>query len=282
MTLDTAKPTDARLTQRASHFNFGRNWANFARSLDEERIALAVASLERLLPRDLLAGASMLDIGSGSGLSSLAALRLGARRVVAIDLDEEAVETSRAVLARFAPQAGWEVRRASVFDLADGTWPQFDLVHSWGVLHHTGDLSRAIELAAGRVAPKGTLALALYRRTPIDRFWIAEKRFYTAAPPFIQATMRGLFKAGYLAGLVATGRNPVRYVRDYGAARGMRWSNDVHDWLGGYPYEAVDAAEVTRTVDRLGFSANLVIERPLPAFGLFGAPCNEYRFKRRT
>ena len=261
-------------------FDFGRNWADFARSVDEAHVARAVTSLQRLVDRHHLAGKTMLDIGSGSGLSALAALRLGARRVFAVDLDPNSVETTRSLLGRFAPGENWEAVPLSVFDLDRGAWPLFDVVHSWGVLHHTGNLSKALRIAADRVAPGGVLAIALYRRTRLDRFWSWEKRFYAAAPAASRRVIRAVFKGAYLAGLAARGRAPRDYIRNYGGERGMSWSHDVDDWLGGYPYEPIDAGEVQRELESAGLVLDLVIERPVRAQGLFGAPCNEYRFLR--
>ena len=265
----------------ASHFRFGENWAAFAASITEDNVARAVDSLTRILPRDLLAGRELLDIGSGSGLSAVAALRLGARHVTAIDIDRDSVATSRAVLERFAAPQTFTVSEASVFDLAARNFATFDVVHSWGVLHHTGDLVGALTAAAQHVRNEGTFAVALYRRTPMDAFWVSEKRIYTAGSNSLQKGIRGVFKASYLAGLIATGRNPARYLREYRTERGMNWSHDVHDWLGGYPYEAIEAAELEALLAAQGFQLEHAVERPVQVFGLLGAPCNEYRFSRR-
>jgi len=57
---------------------------------------LCLAALEALADRGLVAGTRVLDVGSGSGILSIAAARLGAREVLAVDLDPIAVEATTA------------------------------------------------------------------------------------------------------------------------------------------------------------------------------------------
>ena len=127
----------------ATHFEFGRNWSGFSELIDESRVTQAVEGLERLAGSTALAGKSFLDIGCGSGLHSLAALQLGASRVLALDLDPHSVATARHVLSRFAADAECEVREQSVFTLDPQQLGVFDVVYAWGSLHHTGALHEA-------------------------------------------------------------------------------------------------------------------------------------------
>lgn len=224
-------------------FAFGRNWRSFVGGVGEDRVAASVAGLRALLRRADLTGASFLDIGCGSGLSSLAARRMGAR-VVAFDYDADSVTASEALRARLAPgDAGWRIERGSALDAAYmESLGRFDVVHSWGVLHHTGDMARGLELAAARAAPGGLLALAIYNdQGRASRGWARIKRAYVRGG---RATRAALLAAGTVRlwgptaarDLLAHG-DPTRSWRAYGRERGMSAWHDVVDWIGGWPFE---------------------------------------------
>jgi 2-polyprenyl-6-hydroxyphenyl methylase/3-demethylubiquinone-9 3-methyltransferase len=258
-------------TQRSAHFEFGKNWESYASLIDDDRLATAIAAT-RILCGDL-AGKSFLDIGSGSGLFSKSALRLGAQRVVAVDLDENSVAATRKVLAD--EPGDWTVRQASVFDLADLGLGTFDVVYSWGVLHHTGDLWRAIDCAARLVAPGGRFAFSLYERTPLCGLWEREKRFYSKAPGAVQKLLQAAYLVPFAGGSLVAGRNPFRRRR-----RGMDTMHDIHDWLGGYPYQPTDAAEVDAALTALGFERAYHKPVKVHLAGLFGTGCSEYVYTR--
>lgn len=269
------------LRQVESHFAFGENWKDFARTLSEESVAEAVRGMAKLFPADAIRGRTFLDIGCGSGLSMLAALRLGALSAVGLDIDPNSVEAARTVLQSHARDREWSTKVASIFDLSperDGT---YDIVHSWGVLHHTGEMWLAIGKAAALVAPDGYLALALYRKTPLCAFWRQEKKFYSRSNRFMQEAIGFAYRTVYCAALIASGRSPARYVRDYKSARGMNWSNDVHDWLGGYPYESVTPEQVSEFLESQGFTIVRAFVKPAVAGGLFGSHCDEFVAVRR-
>src|SRR6476620_5141731 len=128
-------------------FEFGEHWSSFLRLVDEERVHAAEVSLAEMLGRDDLSGQRFLDIGCGSGLFSLAARRLGAR-VHSFDYDRQSVACTVHLRERFfAHDAGWTVQQGSALD-ADylASLGQFEVVYSWGVLHHTGNMQRAFML----------------------------------------------------------------------------------------------------------------------------------------
>jgi SAM-dependent methyltransferase len=262
------------LTDRESHFEFGENWRDYAKSVDQKRIDAAIEGLQRLFP-DGLSGKTFLDIGCGSGLHSLAALSLGAASVTATDIDENSVETTHELLTKFAPGAKWTATKISVFEMSPAQTGTFDVVYSWGVLHHTGDMWRAIETAAALVKPGGLYSIAIYTKSPRYEFWRKEKKFYKSSPRFVQAILRAVYMSAFLGFLPVTGWDPIGFVRNFKQNRGMNWSTSVHDWLGGYPYEAASPQEIHSKLTALGFS-NLRSFELDPEHGFWSEGCSEY------
>ncbi|MCD6679528.1 MAG: class I SAM-dependent methyltransferase [Burkholderiaceae bacterium] len=274
--------TDQALLSADSHFAFGKNWLDYAQKIDEQKIGQAVSDLHRLSGRNSFDGLTFLDIGCGSGLHALAAIRMGALRVVGVDIDTDSVEASRGTLARFAPEADARFECVSVFSMSPEAFGGFDLVYSWGVLHHTGDMYRALTVAAHLVRPGGGLMVALYKKTPFCGMWRVIKRWYSSASPDSQRRARRV-RLG-LQRLISRlkGRNLNAYVRNYGENRGMDFANDVHDWMGGYPYESISPEDCRAFFGELGFRLEReFVQKPgryLP--GLLGSGCDEYAFTR--
>ncbi|MET3908973.1 SAM-dependent methyltransferase [Bradyrhizobium sp. S3.3.6] len=265
------------LTDRKAHFEFGANWRDYVKTVDRARIDSAIAGLRKLFPEGL-AGKTFLDIGCGSGLHSLAALLLDAAAVVATDIDENSVAATRELLEKYVPNEKWEVKVVSVFDASPDSLGTFDVVYSWGVLHHTGEMWRAIEKAATFVRPTGQFALAIYAKTPLDFAWKFEKRIYSSSPASMQRVMRLSFIAVLMAAKAARGRNPMALFR-VPLSRGMSLSHDVHDWLGGYPYETATANDLNSRISALGFTQLRSFRIP-DSVGLFGSGCHEFVFTK--
>jgi len=148
-------------------FSFGKNWFQFIKRLTPQIVASAELDLKNWLPG--LAGKRVLDVGSGSGLSSLAFLRLGAAEVVSFDYDKYSVAATMRLRENRSQGGGWgggtwHVFRGSVLD-SSFVWHlgRFDIVFSWGVLHHTGQMHRALANLAPVVRPDGMLMVTLYQ-----------------------------------------------------------------------------------------------------------------------
>jgi SAM-dependent methyltransferase len=232
-------------------FEFGRNWANFLASLDEDRIAQAQRSLVEWLETDSLRGRSFLDIGCGSGLFSLAARRLEAS-VYSFDYDPQSVECACRLRARYYPHDGsrWTVEQGSVVDrrYVDGLG-RHDIVYAWGVLHHTGDMWRALDHAALPVAPHGgRLFLAIYNdQGGTSRRWRMVKKFYNSGSAGRTAAVATIIPYWIGRGLIADLaqlKNPLKRYTDYRLSRGMARTTDWLDWLGGYPFEVAKPEEI--------------------------------------
>ncbi len=263
-----------------THFAFGKNWASYAALIDKAQIEEAKRGLLRLIPAEALRGKSFLDIGCGSGLHALAAAELGVGRIMAIDIDPDCVATARALLCDNNISIPWAVETLSVFDLDARHHRAFDIVYSWGVLHHTGSMWEAVVKAASMVAPNGLLAIALYRRTHMDPFWKLEKRLYAHAPKVVQRMVSASYIAMFRLAMLSRRRSFGQYVASYKSSRGMDFYHDVHDWLGGYPYETALAPEIEAKLTHLGFEAERVFALPVQ-LGIFGSGCDEYVYRSR-
>lgn len=263
----------------ALRFEFGRNWAAYlSGAFGPARLEAATKSLVALIGQSDLEGRTFLDIGSGSGVVSLAALRLGAT-VTSLDYDPESVACAEQLRSSFSSLGRWTILRGSILDTAlVDRLPMADIVYSWGVLHHTGALWPAVRLAASRVLPGGLFCIAIYNKVERSvggsRSWAAIKRTYVRMPRPIKTMMQWTYGAAKSAMLMIRLRNPVTVAHEYQRERGMSLWHDWIDWLGGYPYEYASAGEVFAFGrDELGFE--LVRMNTTSSLG-----CNEFVFRR--
>ena len=239
-------------------FKFGANWLRFLSTVDEDRIREAVASLSRMLKVEDLGGKRFLDIGCGSGLFSLAARRMGAT-VQSFDFDGESVACTRELKRRFSSDdGGWAIEQGSVLDASYvRSLGEFDVVYSWGVLHHTGDMMTALENATIPVSRGGRLYIAIYNDQGIlSAFWKQVKKTYCTGAlgrgAVLSVFVPLFFLRSVAVGLIKYG-NPVAQFSRYENQRGMSIYHDWIDWLGGYPFEVATPEWVENFYSARGF-----------------------------
>jgi len=260
-------------------FEFGKNWKNFLKNLTPEKIAIAKSSLVNLIGEESLKDKTFLDIGSGSGLFSLSAYNLGAK-VKSFDYDEFSVEATRYTKNKFSSNdLDWSVERGDVLDdKYIDELGQYDIVYSWGVLHHTGNMYKALDNAAKCVSEKGMLVVAIYNTQMQTPIWRSIKKFYVKSPKFIKLLMNYIFTAYTFTGLFIFDllrlRNPIK--RHTQLRRGMNFYIDVIDWIGGYPFETAKPEEIVLFYKERGFS----LENMVTVGGTQG--CNEFVFKKHS
>lgn len=265
---------------RGERFKFGENWSRFLEVLNDERILEAEKSLKQMLEVEDLAHKSFLDIGSGSGLFSLAARRLGAR-VHSFDYDPQSVACTRELKRRYFPgDADWTVEEGSILDRDYlETLGKFDIVYSWGVLHHTGAMWQALENASLPVADGGRLFIAIYNdQGGKSRRWRKVKQLYLSGAlgkNLVSALFIPYFVFGGLAADLLRARNPVTRYTEYKRSRGMSRIHDWFDWLGGYPFEVARPEEIFEFYRDRGF----VLEKLITAGGGLGN--NQFVFAKR-
>ncbi len=265
---------------QGERFDFGQNWTTFLSLLSEQRIAGAADSLQAALETTDLRGRRFLDVGSGSGLFSLAARRLGAS-VHSVDYDPKAVACTQELKHRFFPDdADWQVEEGSALDEAYlKTLGLFDVVYSWGVLHHTGDVWRALGNMIPLVAPGGKLFLAVGNdqgRPSLQ--WARVKRAYNRLPKRLKflvlwpAFLR-LWGPTLLRDTLKG--KPLASWRGYGGVRGMSPWIDVVDFVGGYPFEVATPEAVFSFFRQKG----LTLTQMTTCVG--GHGCNEFVFVKQ-
>lgn len=267
--------------KKVRSFSFGKNWQDFLKALDDERIENAKISLVDFLGgEEKIKDKTFVDIGCGSGLFSLAAYKLGAAKVVSVDVDEFSVACTNHLREKEKNPQNWEIKQGSALDESFiKSLGQFDIVYSWGVLHHTGDMYSALKNVSSLINPEGVFYLAIYNRNKnrlkegTSNLWIRIKRTYNESSFIVKKVMEYVYIVYFFMGSLLMLRNPLKQIKEHGSDRGMNWYNDVIDWLGGHPYEFAGPDEIINFFGKRNILCKKLIYRE-------GIGCNEYLLKR--
>jgi 2-polyprenyl-3-methyl-5-hydroxy-6-metoxy-1,4-benzoquinol methylase len=259
-------------------FAFGKNWQRFLENLDEERVVRAESSVRSALQIEDLQGKTFLDVGCGSGLFSLAARRLGAR-VASFDYDPDSVACARYLKnSFFSGDADWRIERGSALDQAYlRKLGRFDVVYSWGVLHHTGAMWEALENMVALVKPGGTLFIAIYNdQGKKSGIWRLIKKMYNRTPENLRSLISWPVGGAIWVGMTAVDLlrlHKPRALSSNSSPRGMSFWIDIIDWVGGYPFEVASVNQIEQFYKQRGFS----LEKLISCGRKLG--CNEFVFR---
>jgi len=261
-------------------FEFGKNWKDFIeRHYNQDLVDVSKRHILGVLKRGDLKGLRVLDIGCGSGLHSMAMFQAGVTALHSFDYDPNSVAATEMLHQKAGSPATWTIQQGSVLDDSFmSSLPTYDLVYSWGVLHHTGEVWKAVDLAAARVVPGGLFYIALYsadvQKNPPPEFWLQVKQKYVNSGWLVRRWMDWWYVWRFMMH-----RNPtlipvvLKRMRDHSKTRGMNMFTDIRDWLGGWPMEFVWDADAIKFCEQRGFILREI---------LTGEANTEFLFERRA
>ncbi|HEX2957324.1 MAG TPA: class I SAM-dependent methyltransferase [Chitinispirillaceae bacterium] len=257
-------------------FDFGKNWASFSRSaLSTIRIETARNDFNNLFSGIPLKGKTFLDIGFGQGLSLLFANEAGAVTVgndinpSCYDAINESARFFNLSSITFPLILGSILENTTIENIQRALERKmlFDIVHSWGVLHHTGGMYDALSKAMNLVARGGYFVIAIYNYHYTSLLWRFIKLIYCKSHPCLKKLMITVFYPLIAAAKFAvTGKNPFK--KD----RGMNFYYDVIDWIGGYPYEYASKQKIINYCEEYGFTCIRCVDADVPT------GCNQFVF----
>lgn len=254
-------------------FSFGKNWYNFIKTVDDESVRLAEKELLHWFDISDIQNKEIIDIGCGSGIHSFAFFKHHPQKLISFDYDEYSIKSTEFFHKKAGNPANWILMQGSILDDSFiNQLGKFDIVYSWGVLHHTGNMWKAIENAAELVKEGGKFLVALYVKGPRYEYHLAIKKEYNAGSWLRKKRWEFRYIIAWMKKLKKEGKNPFKLNQKL--YRGMSIYHDIKDWLGGLPYEVASKEEVVGFLSGKGF--NLIKIEEADEGG-----CSTYLFQKR-
>ncbi|MFZ3069228.1 MAG: class I SAM-dependent methyltransferase [Microgenomates group bacterium] len=249
------------------HFSFGENWQEYLNKVSPKKIIQAENSMLDLISKSQLKNKSFIDIGCGSGLFSFAAYRFGVAKLLSVDIDKYSIKCVNRLKQQEDNPINWLVKHGSILNQKFvNSLGKFDIVYSWGVLHHTGDMYQAFNNIIKICKKNSYLILAIYNKnrglsalfSGSSDLWLKIKKTYNSSGWFGKKIIEYLYYIWFVFGYILTLRNPFLYIKNYNN-RGMFFTTDIKDWLGGYPYEYASVDELINYFSNKGFFVKKII-----------------------
>jgi 2-polyprenyl-3-methyl-5-hydroxy-6-metoxy-1,4-benzoquinol methylase len=255
-----------------TRFEFGKNWKDFLNTVSETEIQKAAADIKRWLQTESLKGKRIIDIGSGSGIHSYVFYLMNAEELISFDYDTDSVEATKKIWQNAGSPDNWKITQGSILDTEfANSLGKFDIIYSWGVLHHTGNMWKAIENASSLLNANGIFWISIYQKGPAYPRHLKLKLKYNASSPAGKKIMIYSSVCKIMIKRVLSGKNPFKWNQK--TDRGMNVYHDLIDWLGGLPYEVADKNEIEKFCNE----RNLKLEK---AEIVTEGGCSNYLFRR--
>ena len=261
-------------------FSFGKNWVSYSKNIGTIHIKNSEKDLKKFLKKNIK-NKKFLDIGCGSGLSSLSARNLGAT-VTSYDRDYFSTKCTRELKKKYyKDDKKWKILNSG--DVLNSNFckklGKFDIIYSWGVLHHTGNQKKALQNIFYNSKKGSYFFIALYNDQGFNsKVWKIIKytynllKFYPLQIIFalfiliINIMIVHVFTFNNISlQLVKYKNNPKKlmdkqfaalktflgYLKDYKKYRGMSYWHDQIDWIGGYPYEVSKPKDIINFLKKM-------------------------------
>ena len=258
-------------------FSFGQNWKNYLNKVGTSGLTSAKDQIKDWLVNSGgcdLKSASVIDIGSGSGLMSLSLYMLETKNITSFDYDIHSVESTKYLKNMKDNPKNWEIFQGSVLDKnLINKLPKYDVVYSWGVLHHTGKMWEAISNAAELVKQDGLFYFSIYAAGPLYPKHLKLKQKYNNGSWLTKKMMewKEIRKCMRLAKKRYGSRFKWNRIKE--DERGMDVYHDIIDWLGGLPYEVATPDEIDSFMTQRNFVQVRVLKRD-------EGGCSEYLYRK--